>query len=169
MNWRLITPLNLCIVLAACSHAPTKETTEAIGALKKIQAGTQVGINYQEYGRLLIEAKAKVNDALPSLAEGKLKEELSGAMDAYADAAQCVVDEDRKPPPEQYLRQTDHRQVRDSSKRWVRPTRWRTTNHLVACRRSSEAARYSTQAVERVVHIAWFRPGFKWSIYFTLV
>jgi len=87
MNRRLITPLILCIVLAACSHAPTKETTEAIGALKKIQAGTQVGINYQEYGRLLIEAKAKVNDALPSLAEGKLKEELSGAMDAYADAA----------------------------------------------------------------------------------
>ena len=78
----------VCAVLCACgANRPTKETTEAIAALKKIQAGTQVGINYQEYGRLLIQAKAKVNDAAQSLPEGGLKTEITGAMDSYADAS----------------------------------------------------------------------------------
>jgi hypothetical protein len=40
-----------CLVLCACANRLTKETAEAVSALKKIQAGTQVGINYQEYGR----------------------------------------------------------------------------------------------------------------------
>ncbi len=73
--------------LFSCAKAPTKETTEAVAALQKLQAATQVGVNYQTYGQLLIEAKAKVNEAVKSLPDGELKTEMSGAMDSYADAA----------------------------------------------------------------------------------
>jgi len=94
-----ITSLTAAIILAlgiavsatmtGCKRnsAPSQETLDAIAALRKIQAGTQVGINYQEYGKLLIEAKAKVNDATRSLPEGELKTQITGAMDSYADAA----------------------------------------------------------------------------------
>jgi hypothetical protein len=74
--------------MTACKkNAPSPETLDATAALRKLQAGTQVGINYQEYGKLLIEAKAKVNDATRSLPEGELKTQITGAMDSYADAA----------------------------------------------------------------------------------
>ena len=73
-------------LLLSCTKPPSKETTEAVAALQKFQAATQVGVNYQTYGQLLIEAKAKVNDAMKSLPDGELKTEISGAMDSYADA-----------------------------------------------------------------------------------
>jgi len=59
---------------------------EALRTLRKIQAATQVGINFSEYGKLVVEAKAAVNDALPILKEPSLKQALQGAMEAYADA-----------------------------------------------------------------------------------
>jgi hypothetical protein len=74
-------------LLTSCAQGPSKETLDAVVALKKIQAGTQVGLNYQQYGQLLIEAKAKTNEAVRKLPDGSLKTELTGAMDAYADAA----------------------------------------------------------------------------------
>lgn len=83
----LISLIAVSIFLFACAKAPTKETTEAVAALQKLQAATQVGVNYQNYGQLLIEAKAKVNEAMKSLPDGELKSEMSGAMDSYADAA----------------------------------------------------------------------------------
>lgn len=54
---------------------------------RSYRAATQVGVNYQTYGQLLIEAKAKVNEAVKSLPDGELKTEMSRAMDSYADAA----------------------------------------------------------------------------------
>lgn len=83
----LISLMTVSMFLFSCAKAPTKETTEAVAALQKLQAATQVGVNYQTYGQLLIEAKAKVNDAMKSLPEGELKTEMSGAMDSYADAS----------------------------------------------------------------------------------
>lgn len=80
----LISVSALSVFLVSCAKAPTKETTDAVAALQKLQAATQVGVNYQTYGQLLIEAKAKVNDAVKSLPEGELKTEISGAMDSYA-------------------------------------------------------------------------------------
>ena len=85
---KLLAWLAIIALLISCStQKPSKETSEAISALRKIQAATQVGVSYQQYGQLLIEAKAKTNDAIRSLPEGSLKTELTGAMDAYADAA----------------------------------------------------------------------------------
>jgi hypothetical protein len=77
----------ISIFFVSCAKPPSKETTEAIAALQKLQAATQVGVNYQTYGQLLIDAKAKVNDSVKSLPDGELKTEISGAMDSYADAA----------------------------------------------------------------------------------
>src|SRR5258705_12027574 len=55
-------------------------------ALRKIAAATQVGVNYQQYGTLTIDAQAQVNEALAVLPEGELKKEMNAAMEAYADA-----------------------------------------------------------------------------------
>ena len=54
-----------------------------------LPSATQVGVNYQQYGMLVIEAKDKVNTAHAMLPEGQLKTELDAAMDAYTDAAQA--------------------------------------------------------------------------------
>ena len=74
------------VLLTSCAHGPTKETLDAVAALKKIQAATQVGVSYQQYGLLLIEAKAKTNEATAKLPDGALKTDLTTAMDSYADA-----------------------------------------------------------------------------------
>jgi hypothetical protein len=59
---------------------------EAINSLKKLNAATEVGVNYQNYGMLLIEAKVKVNEAQAQLPDGDLKSEIVLAMDCYKDA-----------------------------------------------------------------------------------
>ena len=58
----------------------------ALTALRKVQASTQVGVNYPQYGPLLIEAKSQVNAAVSALPQGELKSELQAAIDAYTDA-----------------------------------------------------------------------------------
>jgi len=83
----LILIITISSFFVSCTKPPTKETTDAVAALQKLQAATQVGVNYQTYGQLLIDAKAKVNDAMKSLPDGELKTEINGAMDSYADAA----------------------------------------------------------------------------------
>jgi hypothetical protein len=78
-------------LLAACGGLSGKQDTaarEAVAALRKIEAAVQVGVSYQQYGPLLVEAKSKVNDANAVLPEGELKQKLNAAMDAYADANQ---------------------------------------------------------------------------------
>lgn len=58
----------------------------ALKALRKTASATEVGITYQQYGDLLVETKAAVNEALLVLPEGELRKRLAAAMDAYADA-----------------------------------------------------------------------------------
>jgi hypothetical protein len=62
------------------------ELQEALTALRKIQAATQVGVAYHDYGQLLIEAKVRVNDAVRTLPEGPARDELQAATEAYVDA-----------------------------------------------------------------------------------
>jgi hypothetical protein len=61
-------------------------TQEAISALRRLDAATQVGVSFFNYNPLLIDAQAKVNEALPLLPNGNLKNEISLAMEAYNDA-----------------------------------------------------------------------------------
>jgi hypothetical protein len=60
--------------------------SDAIKAIGKIEAGAQVGVNFQQYGQLVIDAKAVVNEAMQILPSGELLTNLEEAMDAYKDA-----------------------------------------------------------------------------------
>jgi hypothetical protein len=60
---------------------------DALDSLRRIQAAVQVGVNYQQYGELLIDAKAKTNAASRALPDGPARTELNSVMDAYLDAS----------------------------------------------------------------------------------
>jgi len=78
-------------LLVSCGGLSGKQKTaasEAVAALRKVHAATEVGVNYQQYGMLIVEAKDKVNNANAALPDGELKDRLNAAMDAYADAGQ---------------------------------------------------------------------------------
>ena len=80
----------LMLACLSCQNRTTSvETKEALDALRKIQAATQVGVNYQQYGQLVIDAKAKTNSASRLLPEGSIKKEMEAAIDAYADAGRA--------------------------------------------------------------------------------
>lgn len=84
-------PIIAAVLLTACGGSSAAQQTaahNALTALKRVQAATQVGVNHQQYGQLVIDAKAQVNEAARVLPDGELKGALTGAMDAYADAAQ---------------------------------------------------------------------------------
>lgn len=79
----------IAAALMSCGGLSTEQKTAAndtLKALRKVEAATQVGVNYQQYGQLAIEAKASVNQATTILPDGELKSEILGAMEAYADA-----------------------------------------------------------------------------------
>ena len=59
---------------------------DALKALRKMAGATEIGINFQEYGSRVIDAKADVEEGLRQLPDGELKTEISLAMEAYADA-----------------------------------------------------------------------------------
>lgn len=96
MNYKSMTQITAVAVifmqvLIACGGLSSKQRTavsEAVAALRKVHAATEVGVNYQQYGMLVIEAKDKVNNANAALPDGELKNRLNAAMDAYADAGQ---------------------------------------------------------------------------------
>src|SRR5215213_5897598 len=84
-----IISITIFSLLAACGGLSSKQKAAAANALKalqKLNAATEIGVNYQSYQLLLIEAKTQVNEAESVLSDGELKSELSAAMDAYADA-----------------------------------------------------------------------------------
>src|ERR1700759_4072160 len=84
-----IISLTIFSFLVACGGLSSKQKTAAANAMKalqKLNAATEIGVNYQNYQPLLIEAKTQVNEAESVLPDGEVKSELNAAMDAYADA-----------------------------------------------------------------------------------
>ncbi len=63
----------------AAGDSATKE-------LGRIEAAVQVGVSYQNYSKLVIDAKAATNEASRTLPTCDLRTRISEAMDAYADA-----------------------------------------------------------------------------------
>ena len=59
----------------------------ALKSLRKIEAATQVGVNRMQYGPLLIEAKATLNEANAFMIDGDIKRDLNAAMEAFTDAS----------------------------------------------------------------------------------
>src|SRR4051794_39931011 len=79
---RSITILLLLLLVTAC--ASNEKRDNALAALRKIDAATQVGTQFQQYNALVIDAKTQVNSL--DLSDGELKQEINAAMQAYADA-----------------------------------------------------------------------------------
>jgi hypothetical protein len=59
---------------------------QAFKTLRKIMAATEVGVNMMEYGKLVIDAKAAMNDAIPNISDIELKKEVQESMQSYVDA-----------------------------------------------------------------------------------
>lgn len=62
------------------------EAANAIKSLRKLAAATDVGVNFQDYGRRVIDVKAEVEDYLTRVEDGYRKEQIRLSMQAYADA-----------------------------------------------------------------------------------
>jgi hypothetical protein len=65
---------------------PKAALADALKALGRIEAATQVGVNYQKYSQLVLDAQATVNDAQRTLPRGELSRAITDALDAYKDA-----------------------------------------------------------------------------------
>ncbi len=80
------------ILISACgglTEKQKKSAEDAVSALKKINAGVEIGINNSEYSKLLIEAQASVNQAtenLPDKEFDEFRQALKLATEAYSDA-----------------------------------------------------------------------------------
>ena len=59
----------------------------ALKSLRKLAAATEVGINFQEYGRRVIDVKTEVEEFLPKMSDSYVKDEIQLAMKDYVDAA----------------------------------------------------------------------------------
>jgi hypothetical protein len=81
--------ISLVYVLTSCGLSSQQKaaTKEAMVALGKVQAATQVGVNFAQYSSLVIEAKAKANQ-MAVIPNGALKDSINSAVESYADAGQ---------------------------------------------------------------------------------
>lgn len=76
----------LCLIAlgsTACTDAA--KAREALDSLRKVQTATQMGIGYEPYSSLTLDAKVKTEAALQELSDDALKSELRMAADSYAD------------------------------------------------------------------------------------
>src|ERR1044072_8805055 len=87
--WMVISSAYLFAACGGLSSEQRRVSDDAIKALRKIEAATQVGVNYQLYGQMVIEAKAQVNEVAAKLPDGELKSELISSIDAYAEAGEA--------------------------------------------------------------------------------
>lgn len=60
---------------------------EAIKALGRIEAAVEIGVNHQQYTKLIIDANADVNEAKRTLPDYELLSHITDAIEAYRDAA----------------------------------------------------------------------------------
>lgn len=82
--------LLLLVLLPGCTQRA--KANQAIEALQKIRAATEIGVSRFEYKRLLIEAKPKVEAAKLKLPSGNLKSKLDTAMFFYEEAGRSWDD-----------------------------------------------------------------------------
>ncbi|OLE53286.1 MAG: hypothetical protein AUG51_13795 [Acidobacteria bacterium 13_1_20CM_3_53_8] len=62
---------------------------EAVRVLRRLNSAIDVGVSYAQYSQILIEVKGSVDEALASIPAGELRNEITLAMEAYADAGQA--------------------------------------------------------------------------------
>ncbi len=78
--------------VASPTPTPTPKPTPhpaaqaALKSLRKLASAAETGVNYQDYGSRIIDAKADIDEQLAELPEGEMKQEIQKALDAYVDA-----------------------------------------------------------------------------------
>lgn len=90
MRLLAVPALVVAYLLTACGGLSAKQqaaASDAVTALRRLEAASQVKPSLAQYNQLVIEAKARVNEASAVLPDGELKQELNAAMEAYGDAA----------------------------------------------------------------------------------
>jgi hypothetical protein len=89
MGRKLLKPWFLCVLyllfLASCQEPAQSAGCAALDALRKVQAATQAGPNFDLYSSLVVEAKAETNKAARVLDDGPLESALNSAIDNYVD------------------------------------------------------------------------------------
>ncbi len=83
-NWSDIAVINFTDSEQIPSN--TSSSKQAIAALNQLAAATEVGVNFQDYSRRVIDVKTIVSNTLPEIEDGYKKEEIILSMDAYSDA-----------------------------------------------------------------------------------
>jgi hypothetical protein len=84
-----LAPILIVCLCFSCTAGSAKRQTAfdaTVKALRKIEASTQAGVNYQQYSQLIIDAKTQIDESSVILSEYKLKQDISWVMDAYVDA-----------------------------------------------------------------------------------
>jgi hypothetical protein len=70
----------------------------AIEALKSLSVGTRTGANSRDYGNRFLEVKAVVEDQLPLIPEGDLREAVSDTLKSYELAVEIWEQASRSKP-----------------------------------------------------------------------
>jgi hypothetical protein len=65
------------------TDAANDSAQRALRAIRKIAAGTKVGVSRQQYSQLVIDAQAEVDEATDKLPDGELKVRLIETMEIY--------------------------------------------------------------------------------------
>ncbi|MDQ2920115.1 MAG: hypothetical protein M3R52_00655 [Acidobacteriota bacterium] len=88
-KWFVPVTITAALLVASCGQTQKQKSPaqDAIKALRKLEASTQVHPSYTQYSGLVIDAKSEVNEVARVLPDGELKSHLNGAIDSYADAA----------------------------------------------------------------------------------
>lgn len=85
----LLLAITTTIILVACgglSSNQKQEVSEALKALGKVSSAIEIGVNYEDYSKLVLEAKSQVNEATAILKQGQIRSELELAIDSFVDA-----------------------------------------------------------------------------------
>ncbi len=77
---------NATVAITSSKPTPHPSGQNALKSLRRMAAATEVGINFQEYGKRVIDLKADIDEDLSQLPEGELKQEIKLAVEAYVDA-----------------------------------------------------------------------------------
>jgi hypothetical protein len=73
-------------IIPSSKPTPHPAAQNSLKLLRKMASATEVGINFQEYGKRVIDLKADVDEELAQLPESELKQEIKLAAEAYVDA-----------------------------------------------------------------------------------
>jgi hypothetical protein len=73
-------PTNLTRKLSPAQEAAA---SNALKALRRLTAATEMGVKYDDYKRLVVEGISEVGEALAALPEGELGDQIHRSMDGY--------------------------------------------------------------------------------------